>query len=409
MSEPPPKAEEVKASERKTSITYEEDLGSFPIFSVILFTLIFVFSGLALYFEPSLLNRLKLLAGISTPPVQTQGSAPGSQPDDARFAALYQRYEMLPLKTSLTQQSLVADALTQLSQAPCDRGALHRAIVAIGPSSRDAANMLKGWGKICPDGILATAHAAEIFHGLGDFERAIELSTAVLQERPDNHVVFYLRARAYQATKRYEESLNDFVAVFTIFTDLKPVPSEVFMRMSSVYEALDLPCEAMTPIRNYIAVEPGKRMNSVLKARLTDLEVKGKCPPSTESKAKVFVPRRADGMIVATVSVNGVPGDFVIDTGATYVTVTKRHAAKLHLKTDRAPRVRVQTASGLTSAQLVSAARVSLGSVSALSVETVVLDKDFSMDVDGLLGLSFLSRFSQVTLSSRGIEISTAR
>jgi len=405
MSETTPRVEMQPSSARGT--TPRLDGFSFlAVFSCVLIVLIFGIIGAALYLEPTLLDQLKLSVGLGTP--KKQESTPRPQGNDTRFAALYQRFEMPPLKASLTRKPAVAQALTRFAEVPCDNEATNRALIALGPATREAANILRGVGKLCPVGIVATGAAAEIFFTLGDFGQAIELSTAVLQEKPDSHQAFHLRARANQADKRYEQALNDYVALFALVNHLKLVPSEIFMRMSSVYEALDRPCEAMTPIRNYIAVEPANRMTAELKKRLSDLEAKGKCPPSTSSNAKVFVPRRSDGMIVATVFVNGVSGRFLIDTGATYVTVTKRHADKVRLKTDYATRVRVHTANGLMNAQLVSAGRVRLGTVSALAVETIVADKDFGMGLDGLLGMSFLSRFGKATLGPRGIEISAA-
>lgn len=96
---------------------------------------------------------------------------------------------------------------------------------------------------------------------------------------------------------------------------------------------------------------------------------------------------------MVTASVNGQPGRFVVDTGANLVALRRDFAGRAGISARTAgPPIRIQTANGVGLARLIRLDSLALQGASADSVEAVMIDS-LPGDIDGLLGLSFLSRF----------------
>ena len=86
-------------------------------------------------------------------------------------------------------------------------------------------------------------------------------------------------------------------------------------------------------------------------------------------------------------------GTFVVDTGATSVALSSDFARRLGLDLRRAQRVTVMTASGPETAYAMRVGHIELGGAVAEDVPVVVMDSLNGQGSDGLLGMSFLSRF----------------
>ncbi len=98
----------------------------------------------------------------------------------------------------------------------------------------------------------------------------------------------------------------------------------------------------------------------------------------------VLIPGRVNGQLI---------GHFILDTGATFTTVSRSVADRLGVS-GGAGSVRLATASGAIQAPLVLLDEVEVGGAIARHVAAVVHDlPSVPADVIGLLGLSFLERF----------------
>jgi clan AA aspartic protease (TIGR02281 family) len=96
----------------------------------------------------------------------------------------------------------------------------------------------------------------------------------------------------------------------------------------------------------------------------------------------------------------------MIDTGATFVTIKKRFAEKAGLKV-AGQRVKLNTANGAVDGYLTKAKSVKLRSLESERVQVVIqLDEenDYGAGTDGLIGMSFLSRFD-VTMDAKTLRI----
>jgi aspartyl protease family protein len=110
--------------------------------------------------------------------------------------------------------------------------------------------------------------------------------------------------------------------------------------------------------------------------------------------------------------INGQRGVFLLDTGASYVTLKQSFARRAGITVDAGRVVRLKTANGVTSAQRGVADSIQIRDARARDVSVVVQPDSqaaYGDRVDGLLGMSFLARFNvsidgaRVTLRPRAL------
>lgn len=107
-----------------------------------------------------------------------------------------------------------------------------------------------------------------------------------------------------------------------------------------------------------------------------------------------------DKAILVDVAMNGkeeVYGSFILDTGATYTSITREMARKMGLDTKRGATISITTANGKIDVPKVVIPRVSVNGLEAHNVEAVVVDLNTGSQFSGMLGLSFIRHF-QVTI-----------
>lgn len=104
---------------------------------------------------------------------------------------------------------------------------------------------------------------------------------------------------------------------------------------------------------------------------------------------RVVLERNRSGHFVATGRVNGEPVTFLLDTGATYVTVSPGTASRLGLQ--RGPAATFSTANGRVRGHLARLDSVALGGLAARDVRGAV--NPGLGDGIALLGMSYLGHF----------------
>ncbi len=97
------------------------------------------------------------------------------------------------------------------------------------------------------------------------------------------------------------------------------------------------------------------------------------------------------GMYLVNGSINGFQVSFVVDTGATFISMNRHQAARLGLryKLDGRPSF-VNTASGVDKIYLLELTKVRVGDIALSNIMAAVHDGDFPASI--LLGNSFLNR-----------------
>jgi aspartyl protease family protein len=117
---------------------------------------------------------------------------------------------------------------------------------------------------------------------------------------------------------------------------------------------------------------------------------------------------RADGLghFRATAYLNGLPVTVLIDTGASYISMSSEDAQRLSIDYRRGARVPIQTANGRIDAFRVNLASVRVGDITLHNVDAVVSEASAERTGMPVLGMSFLNL---VEMQRRGDTLTLQR
>lgn len=110
----------------------------------------------------------------------------------------------------------------------------------------------------------------------------------------------------------------------------------------------------------------------------------------TGSRAQVTLPPDSRGHYISQGNINGTTVRFLVDTGATFVTLPATEARRIGIDLRNAPRGTSNTANGAVVVRRVLLESVKVGDITLNNVEAVV-NEGAGLDM-ALLGMSFLSR-----------------
>jgi len=145
--------------------------------------------------------------------------------------------------------------------------------------------------------------------------------------------------------------------------------------------------------------QDGKRLPLQIGGAPVDLgRASGGAAGATGEGREIVLSAGPGGHFVTSGSINGRTVQFVVDTGATYVSLGQSDADRIGLKYKDGRRGTINTANGAVGAYLTSIDSVRVGDVQVYNVHAVVVPNSMGMV---LLGNSFLSRFSMKRDSDR--------
>lgn len=355
-----------------------------------------IIGGLGILFRAEL---EKIITGRST------SAAAAVLPDPDALNSIYSRLKMKPLPDSTARIEPVAAGLKGLNNSLCDKKAIFKfsnALLAAG-ESRAAAQSFLGFSEACPNSEGELNAGFNILFDMGDYAAALPVADKLVQTRPELAQLYYVRARTFHALSQYKEAAEDFSTAIALMDNLKLVRENVFTYLSSAYVSMGKYCEAMAAIQTYVALDPSTRDTAATRKLLSDYAAKGKCETGYAEGA-ITIPRASRDVMIVRVSINGVPGNFIVDTGASVVAVNTSFADTAKLSIANARNMKVHTASGVVDAKLTTADLVEMGKVRSRDVAVALLDKPIGDQIDGLLGMSFLARFD-VTIGEREMTI----
>lgn len=113
---------------------------------------------------------------------------------------------------------------------------------------------------------------------------------------------------------------------------------------------------------------------------------------STASESPVMLTADVKGYFIADAQVNGQAVRFVVDTGATTISLPAGEARRLDIDYRKGRRVTMSTANGMAPGYLVRLDSVRVGNLAVSDVEAVVVEGDKLPAA--LLGMNFLSRMT---------------
>jgi clan AA aspartic protease (TIGR02281 family) len=337
-------------------------------------------------------------------------TSPYDEDPDALFAPVYNRLK-IALPANIARDSTVWLRLDELRREPCDRVSIVGLAKALDTWGfrREAANALYEFVLACGGPDTALTMSADFYLKLSDFEKAVEVADALVRTDPSSANAMYLRARALDGAGDHTRALADYATTIELFANKKNLSSNVFVNMSKAYAALGRFCEAISPIETWIALDPVNRDTSQAERLIADYSEKGNCGRSEAKRSQRFPLKGGTNVAVVKVEINGAAGFFILDTGASFVSVQQDFAKRAHLQIDPGSKMTLHTANGDTSGMLSKADSVKLGALTAKNVPIIVQsssEKLYGKAIDGLLGLSFLSRF-EVQIAGGFVEVRT--
>ena len=370
---------------------------NFPV-TLLAVSIVLAVGGGALYWHHT--SKREAERPLAPPPVSHVRS---------EFENVYNQLGIQPLPPNLERQQPVQSRLAQLSREPCYTDAivgLGRALLDAG-YPREAATSLRTFVKRCGSASEVLPHAYYGLERINDFSAALEVANELVDALPANGTARYWRALAYDRTGQFSLAMLDYMNTIQLFEPQKTLLLDVFYKWSRTYAALGRYCDAISPIEMYVSLDPADRRTPQITKIISDYAEQGSCD-KRYAIGTTRVPFVGGSAVrTLTVVVNGVAGNLILDTGATFVSITSQFAFKAKVATEPGNQVIMKTVGGKALAEIGYANSVSVGKAEALGVVTAVHRDDsnpFGNRVDGLLGMSFLSRFN-IKLSPTAIEL----
>jgi aspartyl protease family protein len=340
-------------------------------------------------------------------------SAAGGQPAEPDATAATMNRLSIDLPARVARTDTIRKPLEELGREPCDQdaiGNLGRALEKAG-YRREAAYAQVRYSETCGGHAPSLRAAVNVLLRLSDYEEAARVATELIKLEPFDDNGYFLRAVAYDHGGSPRKAIDDYVTAIELFGDKTKISSASYLGMARSYEKLNLFCDAIVPIETWVSLNPARNDTSQTRAIIADYAAKGSCAAAATGKAEVFRMSRPHATVKVPVAINGVRGTMVLDTGATFVTLTSAFAQKARVEIDQDSRVKMHTANGIVEVKRGRAATIQLRSLQAKDVAIVVHTdaKQTSIDgTDGLLGMSFLSRF-KVSLDAQAVTVSSRK
>jgi aspartyl protease family protein len=330
---------------------------------------------------------------------------------DQVFSGVYDKLGVT-IPQAAARDPVVWSYLSELKREPCDQTSINNLGIALDRSGyrREAAEGLYNFVPACGEPVEGLRQSVNIYLKLTDYARATEVANEYVRRLPQNSTAHYLRAIALQESGEIEKSLSDFSDTIELFgTDKTKISSVVFTRMARAYATLGKFCEASTAILTWVAYDPVHRDNTQSQRLVFDYDQRGNCRATTNQVKQRYPIARRGAVITVKAEINGVKGNFLLDTGATYVTIKSTFNDRANVPVKDAREITLLTANGPAKGLLSHADKVVLGGLEATNVPIVVQKTDersYGVAIDGLLGMSFLSRF-EIQLSDSFVEVRT--
>ncbi len=230
---------------------------------------------------------------------------------------------------------------------------------------------------------------AEALDTLSQWDAATIEWTRLVDAEPNSATYRFWRGVSYSNRGDLAHAIVDFEQALAISPRINNVP----FNLATAYEQAHRPCDAIFPLEQFVYYNPDVRNRMEIEARIRRLYENDACRAMAGSGRAVLRPMRGAGVLRAPVSVNGRPaGQFAVDTGASLVALSAATAARLGIVTTNWETITVQTAGGRHPAKYGWVDRIEVQGVSAQHVQVAIVE-DLG-DLDGLLGLSFLARFT---------------
>ena len=292
-----------------------------------------------------------------------------------------------------------------VEKEPCDRDKVYELVAELvkNGDNRGAIDRAKWFFDRCGDDRKVRAWVYTARFNLSEWDAAAAEASKLIESDPNVARYWSFRGMAYERKQDLQAAAADYRQAMAVQPDVTLIP----FNLAGIYERLATPCEAIGPIEQFLHYHPGSR-DEATSARLSRLYATEGCSGMTGSGRALIRFGAGSSTIKTTVLVNEKAGVFVVDTGATSVVLASHFADAVGLDYAKWPSILVATAGGIKKAKTGTLAHVAVQGVKAAHVEGVVAE-DLPPGIQGLLGVSFLSRFVVHLDSQKGLLEITAR
>jgi aspartyl protease family protein len=319
-----------------------------------------------------------------------------------RFSDLYASLHTEPLPVGLQNRREILPLLERLQKERCDDKAatsLSEALIAAG-EKRDAARILAGFAEQCPRFNGLMYKAADYYCGLSDYAEARKISDRLVTQWPEIPQFHYLAGQIDMGQGLAAEALGQFQDSIELTPDRHSLTQQIFLDTAKAFAQLGQYCKSASAMQQWVSLDPPQRDNFSSQKLVSDYLTQGHCTDYAQGSDSF--PRTDKNVVMVSVSVGAVAGRFIVDSGATMVTLTGDFARKAGVAGDH--EVLLKTANGSRKARTGTIAQLSVGRLKAADVTAAVLSEEGETlggpGIDGLLGMSFLSRFRMEVTSA---------
>lgn len=248
----------------------------------------------------------------------------------------------------------------------------------------------------------AFASRGDYFKGVnayrdGEYLKAMLAFERVLERQPENVNAHYYRALAQEHLGRMQEALQDYRYVSEHGREEKVV-AYAQGRLSALTntDGVKVRMGALSPFGN----------NSAIPIRIA-------LPAPSHSTAKMVQLKPSRNALILNAQLinqhRQTQGDLIVDTGATYTSISHEMAENLGLDLVNCPKVTITTANGRIEVPRVTIDTLNVNGLEAHNVEATVIPVHPGSSFSGLLGLSFLKQFIVTIDVQAGSLIFTSR
>jgi clan AA aspartic protease (TIGR02281 family) len=319
----------------------------------------------------------------------------------------------IKLPMQVAESDAVKRSLEGLGRERCDQSAIGNLGTALEKAGyrREAATAQVTFSETCGGHAVSLRAAANVLLKLSDYKAAETVASDLIKLEPFSSSGYYLRGFALERGGSPKKAIDDYITANELFSNKDKMPSVGYFGIARSYARLGQFCDAITSIETWVSLNPARNDTGQTRAMIADYTAKGRCELATNSAEEVFPVARQGSTVKLPVTINGVRGNFILDTGATFVSLKSAFAQKANVQVDQDSTVRLHTANGIADGKRGRAATIQLRSLLAKDVPVVVQNDGqaaYGEGIDGLLGMSFLSRFN-LTIYTQAVRIATRK
>ena len=271
---------------------------------------------------------------------------------------------------------------------PCgERGIIGLTDVML--AARNAQGVLKHakqFESTCGKNIRLTWQTHAAHKELRQWDEAISDATVLIADGPEDKDFRWWRAAAYEAKGDLAHAAKDYTQSMA----LQPTMEHIPINLAGVYEKMNLPCDVATALEQLVYTHPNLIHDEWISERLPGFR------DACDGHEGIGLPPVYSRQLVDIVQhgniADSAPSAFRVDPSCMFVVMRAEAAEKNGITSSDATELIVSTSWGPVHGTLARVDEVRTWRSTARQVD-VLLARDLPKDVNGILGINFLSRW----------------